>query len=329
MATLYIDNTNYTSELTGADWTFTNGSATVSSAANGTAQTDGVAVNDYIRDNGGSQWYKVTAVSNETSITISPTFQQTTATPVGVNWSDASTDNGTTTGLAFCHLSQYTTDTVRSAGDIGKIRANQTHKHTGSDIGVDEDGTVSAFITLKGCSVADDPWGDSSDADPVIDFGATINQVYQSNGFFWRFQNLEMINSTDEVFMTSSCQGTQWDNLTIHGGADGLYIQSDGGYEIKDSTFYDNTMYNVMSYLAALYVDNCTFNGGTSGTSYGLTTAGGMSVVTNSSFGQTTAHANSDLYVHNSGRILCSGCLFTKASAVVQDLHGRNIGGVL
>ena len=141
----YLDINAQTGTLTGT-CTFTNASTTLSGS--GTAFTTELAVGNYVRVSTGTEWYKVTAITDDVTATISPAFKQTTVTDTaGATKKNA--NDGLATTTAWSHLNQYTTDTVRSAGDILKIRANQTHLYAGVDIIFDEDGTVASYIELR------------------------------------------------------------------------------------------------------------------------------------------------------------------------------------
>jgi len=272
MATLYIDNTNKTGDLTGADWTFTNGSTAVASAGNGDAVNNGLVAGDYIRANGGTQWYKVATVTDGDNLVITPAFQQATiAGTATINWQDVSVKDGTSIANAWCHPALYTTDTVRTAGDIGKMRANQTHVMAGIHLIADEDGTGIAPIQLIGCNSVDDPWSDASDVDPKIDFSSTVFKLSWSTDFFWWFDNIEFTGSTGTVLTMGNVPGLKCKNLNVHDNFGGLQTWASisgsnpypGDAEVEDCIFADNT--NQFTIATDLKIKSTTINGGTTG----------------------------------------------------------------
>ena len=112
--TYYLDFDGATGNLTGT-WTFTNGSTTVSGT--GGAATSELAAGDYVRVSNGSEWYKVTSVTNDNEFEITPAFQQATVTDVA-NSTKYNNYDGTSTSTPFVHLNQFTTDTARSPGAV-------------------------------------------------------------------------------------------------------------------------------------------------------------------------------------------------------------------
>jgi len=112
---------------------------------------------------------------------------------------------GTAIGTAWETIRQYTTTTVRTAGDIGIIRANTECNQT-ADIIFDEDGTSDQYIQLIGANSINDPWSDSSDVKPIIDFNGGNFNVYLAGDTYWKFNNLNIKSSTDSsgLFRMSS-----------------------------------------------------------------------------------------------------------------------------
>jgi len=119
--------------------------------------------------------------------------------PIGTTYyidlNNGSDDNdGTATTKAYKTIEKYTMVTVRSVGDIAWIRAGTTETKTDADITNDEAGTQNARISLKGCSIADDPWNDGSDVKPILDFGAAARRLYLQRNF-WHVKRLVVRNS--------------------------------------------------------------------------------------------------------------------------------------
>jgi len=299
MATLYIDNTNKTGDLTGTDWTFTNGSTAVASAGNGTCQTDGLVAGDYVRPAGGTQWYKVASVTNEDNFVITPAFQQTTiAGTATINWQDVSVKNGTSIANAWCHPALATTDTVRTAGDIIKMRANQTHVMAGISLIADESGTVAALIKLKGCDSVDDPWTDSSDVHVTFDFSDTAFNCTWAADIFWYFENIDFIQSSNSTgaFYLYGAYLTFLDCVFRDNNGGG--VTSTGDYGISTFTeceFYGNITQGVKIVRNWINFYSCVFNGGVATQDYGLVFEAGMSIAEDCLFSQTTAHDVGDI----------------------------------
>jgi hypothetical protein len=318
-STYYLDFTAHSGHLTG-QVTFTNGSATVTGDAH-TVFTTELANGDYVRAvSNGTQWYKVTARGANNSMTITPVYQQATVTDTDDQTlaSVSATQDGTTTTKAFCHLNRYTTDTARTAGDILKVRANQTNVIAGINITFDEAGTVIAYNEIRGCSVADDPFSDASNVQPIFDFGNTAFQVqcYQS---YWKFYNLDITNNnlTSSGLFSTTGKNTL-DTCTIHlnNHASGYGVSTDGystNLTISNSIIYSNKKYNISAVNGMTYVDSCTINGGAAGTSYGMFTGNGHCRASNTTFGVTTAHSTADLY-GNIGSLTIRNCLYSTIS---------------
>lgn len=307
MANVYVDFNASTGTLTGT-WTFTNTNASV------TADGDGDAVNelangDYIRQSDGIQWYKVTARPDADTITITPTFQQATHTDdVGASlYNDTSVSGALNTD--YVHHNQALTDTVRSAGEIVRTRANLTYTYAGVQINIDEDGTVNNPITLKGASIADDPWSDASDVRPIIDFGGTGFSLNISSDNYWTLNHLDFIGSIDsngpvdiafsDGITVSDCR--IYDNG--NGSSDrGLRFSSGAGFRLINCTFFNNfgTSVNILSASGA-YLEGCIFDGdpvgGGNGTDIGLAVSAACVFMRDCIFGGTDDHDVADVSV--------------------------------
>jgi hypothetical protein len=294
MATLYVDNTKETGTLTGNNWQFTNASTTVTeTGAAGNALAE-LAVNDYVRTNAGTQWYKVTAVTDDDNFEITPAFQQANNTDT-CKYND---EDGSAIGQEVPHINAVTTDRVRAAGDIIKVRANQTHLHLGLDISFDESGTVNNYITLKGADSGDDPWSDGSDVEPIIDFGDTSFQILCSNDSFWKVQNLEIIQSADGSYamqINASISVKVQDCIFRDHGTGGIQILTSQA-EITNCSFSSNITAGLLVNRGSARVEGCTFNGGAATTDYGIRAINaGHAWVKDSTFGVTTAHDINDI----------------------------------
>jgi hypothetical protein len=300
MPTYYMDFTAHSGHLTG-QVTFTNGSATVTGDAH-TLFTTELANNDYVRAvSNGTQWYKVTARGANNSMTITPVYQQATVTDTDDQTlaSVSATQDGTTTSKAFPHLNRYTTDTARTEGDILKVRANQTNVVAGINITFDESGTVIAYNEIRGCSVADDPFSDSSNVQPIFDFGNTAFQISETKNF-WKIYNLTITNNNlngaliyfnnSLAFILDTCKIFLNNNASGKGVITYVYNGT-----ILNCTIYSNKNSNIVINGGLTNIVGCTIDGGASGTSYGVMSSF-PSVIQDSVFGVTTTHTTADVY---------------------------------
>ena len=309
MATYYLKKDAVTATLTGtAD--FTNGSTTVTGT--GTLFSTELQAGDYIRPTSGAQWYKVTAIGGDLSCTISPAFQQTTVTGSGI---DQNRGDGSTTN-PFCHLNQYTTDTVRTAGDELLVQLGETHLVGGLDIVFDEDGTSQNPIKITGSD-----WvGTSATANAVFDFGGTTEQIVLAYDKFWELDRIDVTNSTDELLLGNYNHGLKVSNSAYYGGADGIYLNPASQAVIDNCQFYSNTVYSL--YVeGTVIVKGSTFDGGVATTDYGVNCSrGGRATLIDCALGQTTAHDIADIRSILGGEVNAFNCVFSVADVV--DLGG-------
>jgi len=314
--TYYLDFDGATGNLTGT-WTFTNGSTTVSGSG-GSAASE-LAAGDYVRVSNGSEWYKVTSVTNDNSFEITPAFQQATVTD-DADSTKYNNYDGTSTSTPFVHLNQFTTDTARTAGDILKVRANQTHLYAGIDIVFDEDGSTDNMIEIRGCSSTDDPWGDGSDVKPIIGFGDTAYNLYLHTDNFWKFVRLECVESSDSYgnFVSYSSFSTMFDSCVFRGASQaGLYLFYTGEILIQNCSLYSNTQYNLYVAGTTFKCTGCTFDGGADTTDYGIYLDGSVGELIDSTFGTSSAHDVDDIYFRRSvSRLYARNCSFSDSISV-------------
>ena len=321
--TYYLDFDGATGNLTGT-WTFTNGSTTVSGS--GGAATSELAAGDYVRVSNGSEWYKVTSVTNDNEFEITPTFQQATVTDAADSTKYNNYD-GTSTSTPFVHLSQYTTDTARTAGDILKVRANQTHLYAGIDIVFDEDGDANNMIEIRGCSSTDDPWGDGSDVRPIIGFGDTAYQLYALLDDFWKFKRLECIESSDSNGILYLHRSHNWiiDSCVFRdAGEVGLHLNSAYTALIQDCSFYSNTTQNLRVSSSRFKCIDCAFDGGAATTDFGFYVNGlNIGELINCTFGSSSAHDLSDIrFIYLPSRIYARNCSFAGSISFLSEALG-------
>lgn len=262
--TYYLDFDGATGNLTGT-WTFTNGSTTVSANSDGAATSE-LAAGNYVRVSNGTEWYKVASVTDDNNFEITSAFQQATVTD-GAGTTKYNNYDGTATTTPFVHLNQFTTDTTRTAGDILKVRANQTHHYDGIGVPFDEDGNADNLLTIKGCSTTDDPWNDASDVKPIISFGSTGDSIYLDGDDYWKFERLEITegNSSYGAIQHRNDWGIYFVDCSIHNNSNkGMVIFYTTKVEVDGCEFYSNGGSNIYN-KAGLIVKNSSFDGSTDG----------------------------------------------------------------
>jgi len=228
--------------------------------------------------------------------------------------------NGLSTSTAWLTTGQFTSVTVRSAGDIAKIRAG-TSQVASADILADEDGTSAlGLIELRGCTSLDDPWGDASDVRPIIDFNGGAYAMRWSGDARWGFYNLEVKGSAFntynsgqigmdnfEYFEMKNCKVQEARHATL---AYGLVLYGYGFALIEDSIIVGNRNVGIRFDRGHARVRRTTFDGGgTYSQDVGAHLANGAHVIMEeSTFGQTTAHDTNDFTAADGSQLYLNGC---------------------
>lgn len=192
-----------------------------------------------------------------------------------------------------------------AAGDTGRIRANQTHS-LGADIVLTADGTPNSYITFKGCDSVDDPWGDGSDVEPIIDFQDGNFDWYCNASHYNKLQNLEVIQSADGNggIYVYRCRGLIIEDCIVRdnqtgAGQPGIKVNQAIDTLIKNCEFYSNYGEHIECVSSFVRINGCTFNGGAApSTDEGLRlTLGASALIKDSTFGVTTDHDTADIAV--------------------------------
>lgn len=238
--------------------------------------------------------------------------------------------DGLTTGNAWKTIDKYTTTTVRSAGDIAKVRANTSQVIT-AHVEFDEDGDSDNYIEVHGCSSTDDPWGDGSDVKPIIDANSAALYLNCIDDSFWRFYRLDLKGGTSSegMFRLYYGMGTIIENCDIHDNADrGLY-SAYIYYEVKGCNFYSNSGYSLYTVYCRIKLDSCVFNGGVGTTDYGIQVYSSFVEIIDSTFGATTLHDVGSIKIHTRrwGVVRARNCLFSDALEVY--FQSTCIGGAV
>ena len=231
--------------------------------------------------------------------------------PVGtIYYIDLTNGNDTNDGLsittAWKTLEKYTSVTVRSAGDIGYVRANTAQVMTAT-ISCDESGNSNNYIKIVGCdAVNNDPWGDASNVKPILDGNALAYQLLFSTDRYWWVERVRVQNYTEGnggIYFYTSHGGYAKDcecesGVATFNGA-GFKVVNEGPIVFDGCSAKDNgpTGENFNIYSCQAVLKNCVANAGTvrpTGCGLGATLA--IIDIIDSSFGQTTAHATADFY---------------------------------
>jgi hypothetical protein len=336
----YLDFTansgTLTEGLTGI--TFTN--AVGMTCATGTFATAGagkIVAGDYVRVSNGTQWYKVNVVTNNTTATLTPTFQQATVTDTAnatlvscpATHDGRTAKDGTSAANAFSHINEYTTDTTRTAGDTLQVRGGQTHHLDGISVTFDESGTPTSYLEIDGwTSATSNPWSDGATAQPIFDFGNTAFKVNTAARQYWKIYNLNVQNNnlTGDGLISWTSFGNIIDTCTIslnnHALGQGLAVGG-GGFLVTGCNLYSNKDRNisVLSTNSFGVVSNCVINGGAAGTNYGIYNGGSYSTleVSNTTEGVTTVHATADVFVSGGGIVRARNCISASPTPTVTS----------
>lgn len=231
------------------------------------------------------------------------------------NGSDS--NDGLSTTNAWKTLTKYTTTTVRTPGDIAYLRANIVWDQgtEAIDVTFDEDGTIDNYIKIIGCdSVVNDPWSDSSDVLPIIDFQDAAYQVAFDSDDYWWLERVHFKQSNDAAgcVFSNYCVSIYLKSCTVSDGtgASAYGVMTICSTLVLDScSFYDNYSLSVYAIGGQLHVLSSIFNGGSDvSTDVGINSAGGTIFIEDSSFGATTTHDAVDVYTQNGGITYSRNC---------------------
>lgn len=216
-------------------------------------------------------------------------------------------NDGLSTSQAWLTIQKYTSVTVRSPGDIAKVRANTSQTAT-AVINCDEDGNDDNYIEIRGCSVADDPWGDASDVKPILTFGDGAYYLYVYNDDFWKLNRLVVkeANSSSGNIYIKYARGIYLLNLdsidNSNSGGKGINLLDAINFIIEGCSLKDNLDTNIYAKTSKGQIINTSLDGGATTTDRGLYAFHSSYVeIVESEFGQITAHDLQDIRArHNS-----------------------------
>lgn len=155
----YCDPSTASGQLTGT-WTFTNASTTVTEGLAGGNALAELAINDYVKVSNGTQWYKVTAVTDDDNFEITPAFVEANVTDVAdsTDYRTVSVADGTSMAKSYVVLDQFT-EVARAAGDKLKVRRGQSERVSEwTDLTFSSDGDTENPIIIE--ADYDDDWSD-------------------------------------------------------------------------------------------------------------------------------------------------------------------------
>ena len=210
--------------------------------------------------------------------------------------------NGLTIGTAWLTLEQYTTTTVRAAGDIAYVRAN-TDEQPAGNIVFDEDGAFPILpISIIGAdSVINDPWGDASDVKPIIDFNAQARRVQINDDQLWVFKRLDIKDSThaSQMLQVVIANYIYFEDCDFSGASVSDNVETAGTFPLKfkGCTFSNADVVNLRLASTRVVLEDCDLDGGGNVTDYGIQTStqGNDITLIDCNFGQGVAHNIADL----------------------------------
>jgi hypothetical protein len=234
---------------------------------------------------------------------------------------------------AWKTLQKYTTTTARTAGDIAYVRANTTQTSSAADVVFDEDGTAVAPISIIGCdATVNDPWGDASDVLPIISFGDQAYFMNMAGDDYWTIKrlNIKESNKNDTaILQIDGCIGTLIDSCVItdnsHAAGMGIRTRNVSRVTINNCVFKDNLKQNVhvVNVQNITNINNCTFDGGTTGTGIGVSVEAGAHVyIEGCTFGSTTSHGTQDIQILTAGIVYTRNCTYNKTSLLSNVQSG-------
>jgi len=247
---------------------------------------------------------KKAAVEKELQKRKKPTGHSTAYYIDYINGSDA--NDGLSPSTAWKTINQFTTNTVRAAGDIAYVRRNQTHSYA-VDIVFDEDGNKDSDIILMGDDGTGWP-GEETLAKPVINFQDLAYQVLVNGDDYWTLKDLQIIQSADtggalRIYSAKQFKGSGLIIRDNDPGTRGFYPYIATGI-MEDCELYSNGSYNVYGGLCHMIYKGCKFNGGAATTDYGLFLFDALAELLDCEFGITTAHDFRDIWCFRNARVL-------------------------
>lgn len=241
--------------------------------------------------------------------------------------------DGLTTGNAYKTITKYTITEVRTAGDRAFLRANVTWLQgtQAVDITFDEDGNQDDYIKIIGCdSVTNDPWSDSSDVLPIIDFEDASFQMKPNQANYWYFERLDFIRTGDSagaIFILSSLH-MYFKTCTVRNGlstgTEGINVSVGTSVTLDNCTLQDTNGTSLNNAGAMVYCKDCTFDAGVvDGATYGIVASGGIVYCEDCSF--DTNAFDSGTFRLNGGNIYLRNCSYQGAGVSASIFAGAKL----
>jgi len=181
---------------------------------------------------------------------------------IDLNAGDDAKD-GLTTGNAWKTIEKFTAN-ARNPGEIAYVRANTTEIPAGN-ITFASNGTSAAPIQLIGCNATQgiDPWNDSSDIRPTINFNGTTNYLRLYRKAFWHFYNIRILDSHQEpdvggfTIHNRDCDGIYLYNVRTEDNYNcGLYLESVDNFVAESCEFVNDGEKGNWQYSASVIIKN-------------------------------------------------------------------------
>lgn len=303
--------------------------------ANGTDGTSGTVHDGLKEDNGGSNYTGILGTTNTTAFVAQGAFDNDTdddyngdyfynvTRGAGATINDYDANDGSGNSVlyhdsivgqtdgdefyiirAWKTIHKYTSGTVRTPGDILKLRANTTWNYgeggENQNINFDENGTDDDYITIKGCDSVDDPWDDGSDVQSQIDFNGAENHNDFNQDHYWKFENVLIQKASAFCFNFQYNLGMYFKDCIIQeGSAIGVRsYQSEIFFE--NCTIKGNTTNNIEMARSRVHLKNCVFDSsGESTSNYGVLMYGGILLAEDTTFGAIEEHDLADIYLYD------------------------------
>ena len=252
--------------------------------------------------------------------------------PIGtVYYIDLTSGNDANTGLstaqAWLTLQQYTTTTVRSAGDIAYVSAGTTQVLAATVV-CDEDGAENNPIQIIGCdATVNDPWGDASDVRPIIDCSGGAYYLIVVGDYNWRFARLHFKDSASYMISANGALNLILEDCYLVNSPHGtalLVLSNTYGAKVINCDFdkVAGTSGDAVtaSGTAALF-DGCTFQPTTSGDGRGIVVQSGYVYVRDCQFGNIVAYGTNWAIQAYTGAAYCRNVTINGTYDVSADFH--------
>lgn len=218
-------------------------------------------------------------------------------------------NDGLSPGQAWQTLGQFLNVTVRSPGDILKCRANRVGVYAATQ-NLDENGSAAGLIEIRGCSIADDPWGDADDTMPTIQTtGAVTLAVFPWDTMWWRWYRFYVDPQHTANYAIQLTASHNWLDTLVRSGAQFHQILSIYGGAVGSHGLFDINLRN------CVFSSSITHFIGIRGYAY------------NCVFGFGGASDDSQVGVSNYGSdMFFDCCTFPTTTGTADDIYFAGIG---